>query len=147
MFWETLHIFYMKLKRPWWISRELLTNVAMLFVYVIGQTLERITPQLWSDMSHHTVRNFLVTIFCIQPVIPLPRLLSSKPQLCRSLGRGSRYQLSIELLYHFIQFACHASHPISENPCNNFFSILADFGDFSEKLKSYVIRELNEMVQ
>jgi hypothetical protein len=73
---------------------------------------------------------------------------------CRSLS--SRLGLSkldkvvyeqVLLLYHFIQFACHASHPISENPCNNFFSILADFGDFSEKLKSHVIRELNEMVQ
>jgi hypothetical protein len=51
------------------------------------------------------------------------------------------------LLYHFVQFACHASHPISENPCNNFFPILGDFGDFSEKLKSHVLRELNEMVQ
>jgi hypothetical protein len=28
--------------------------------------------------------------------------------------------------------------PNSENPCNNFFSILADFGDLSEKLKSHV---------
>jgi hypothetical protein len=43
--------------------------------------------------------------------------------------------LSRDLLYYFIQFVCHASHPISENPCNNFFSVLTDFGDLSENSK------------
>jgi hypothetical protein len=37
------------------------------------------------------------------------------------------------ILYYFVQFICHASHLISENPCDNFFSILAEFGDLSEK--------------
>jgi hypothetical protein len=36
------------------------------------------------------------------------------------------------VLYHFVQFVCHASHPISGNPRNNFFSILAEFGDLSD---------------
>jgi hypothetical protein len=37
-----------------------------------------------------------------------------------------------KLLYYFVQFLCHASHPISENPCNNFFS------RFVGKTKSHV---------
>ena len=51
------------------------------------------------------------------------------------------------LLYHFIQFERHASHPIFIDPANNFFSIYGDFGDLSEKQKSHVLFELNEMVQ
>src|ERR1700761_6561673 len=31
------------------------------------------------------------------------------------------------LLYNFVQFVCHRSHPISEDPCNNFFSIYRIF--------------------
>jgi hypothetical protein len=55
--------------------------------------------------------------------------------------------LLLKVLYYFVQFVCHASHPISENPCNNFFSFFADFGDLSEKLKVTCIYGLNEMVQ
>ena len=51
------------------------------------------------------------------------------------------------LLYHFIQFERHASHPIFVDPANNFFSIYGDFGDLSENQKSHVLFELNEMVQ
>ena len=52
-----------------------------------------------------------------------------------------------EVLYHFIQFERHASHPIFVDPANNFFSIYGDFGDLSENQKSHVLFELNEMVQ
>jgi hypothetical protein len=51
------------------------------------------------------------------------------------------------VLYYFVQFVCHASHPISRDPGNNFLSILAEFGDLSEKLLITCIYELNEMVQ
>ncbi|KAJ7733624.1 hypothetical protein B0H16DRAFT_1467966 [Mycena metata] len=39
------------------------------------------------------------------------------------------------------------SHPFSGDPANNFLSILADFGDLSEKLFDRIICELNEIVQ
>jgi monomeric isocitrate dehydrogenase len=39
------------------------------------------------------------------------------------------------------------SHLIFGNSCNIFFSILADFGDLSEKLKSHVPYKLSEMLQ
>jgi hypothetical protein len=51
------------------------------------------------------------------------------------------------ILYYFVQFMCHRSHLISENPCNNFFSILADFGNLLEKFKVTCIYKLNEIVQ
>jgi hypothetical protein len=52
-----------------------------------------------------------------------------------------------QVLYYFVQFVCHSSHPISGDPGNNFLSILAEFGDLSEKLLITCIYELNEMVQ
>lgn len=77
-------------------------------------------------------------------------------KLVSSVHKGLRYTSTnkstsliklLGILYYFIQFVCHTSHPISENPCNNFFLILADFGDLSEKLKVTCIYELNEIVQ
>jgi hypothetical protein len=53
----------------------------------------------------------------------------------------------LAVLWYFIQFINHVSHMIFGNPCNNFFSILADFGDLSEKLKSHVSYKLNEILQ
>jgi hypothetical protein len=61
-----------------------------------------------------------------------------------------RYQYKVynaKVLYYFVQFVCHASHPISGDPSNNFLSILAEFGGLSEKLLITCIYELNEMVQ
>ena len=37
------------------------------------------------------------------------------------------------LLYNFNQFVSHASQPILADNGNNFFSILAGFGDLSDK--------------
>jgi hypothetical protein len=58
-----------------------------------------------------------------------------------------RSYAGLSILWYFVQFVSHVSHPILGNPCNNFFLILADFGDLLEKLKSHVPYKLNEILQ
>jgi hypothetical protein len=80
------------------------------------------------------------TSFPTPPIVDHIFPLDSEAQL-RASAIMAQHGLPLDvdsrehILYYFVQFLCHVSHPISENPCNNFFSILADFGDLSEKLK------------
>ena len=53
----------------------------------------------------------------------------------------------LKLLYYFVQFVRHASHPIFSDPGFNFFSIFQIFWDFSKVKKFMILYELNEIVQ
>ncbi len=58
---------------------------------------------------------------------------------------GCRFNAMI--LYHFIQFGRHASHPIFSDTGNDFFSIFPIFWNSLCFSHGQVLAELNEMVQ